>query len=221
MQAQVTPRRGGAGFIWKWGAIFGVILGVILVVLSLLHLGGIGILIEVIIWLVGFFLIGMFVSSQTGRVGTGALVGLITGLIGGVIWALYIGIQIAANGPLLTQTINQVTQAMQQQGQNMSSSELHAAAVVGIIIDLVVLIAFQLGLGAGIGALGGLAGRGRARPAVEATPVASGMWAPPPSNPSPYAPPSPYEQPASPPPYGQPPVQPPYPPPPGPGQPQE
>ncbi len=89
MHEQGTARQGGAAFIWTWGAIFGIMLGVIQIIISLLSLGALGTIIDMLIWLVGFFLIGLFAARQTGRVGTGALVGLVTGLIGGLIAVLF------------------------------------------------------------------------------------------------------------------------------------
>jgi hypothetical protein len=144
MQQQVTPRQGGAAFIWKWGAIFGVILGVVQMLISLLSLGLAGALLDLAIWLVGFFLIGMFASRQTGRVGTGALVGLVTGLIGGLIVVLFGVIQITANGPQITQAIDQAAKNAQQQGQNISESELRTFATIGIIIGLIFTVAIEL-----------------------------------------------------------------------------
>lgn len=175
MQAPVTPRRGGAAFIWKWGAIAGAALGVLQVVLALLSLGGIATLIDFILWLAVFFGIGLFAARQTGRVGTGSLTGLVTGLISGLVSVLYGVIEIASNGSQITQAINQATQNAQQQGQTISSSDLHTIVIVGIIIGLAVTVAFELGLGAGIGALGGLVGR---RQAIAATPYAESMWTP-------------------------------------------
>jgi len=103
MQEQGMARRGGAAFIWKWGAICGVVLGVIQIIISLLPLGSLKTILDLLVWLIGFFVIG-----------------------------------------------------------------------------LVVLVALELGLGAGIGALGGLVGR-RQAPPVASTPVAGTVWTPPPS----------------------------------------
>lgn len=182
MQDSVSsPRRGGAAFIWKWGAVAGVALGVLQILLALLSLGLLRTLIDVIIWLVGFFALGLFASRQTGKAGTGALVGLVTGLIAGLIAVLFGVIQIAANGPQITQAINQATQSAQQQGQNLSSSAIHTIAIVGIIIGLVLTVAVELGLGAGIGALGGLVGRRQATQTASSPAYTETMWTPPPS----------------------------------------
>jgi hypothetical protein len=189
MQEQVTARRGGAAFIWRWGAIAGVLLGVIQILLSLPSLGLLKTILELLVWLIGFFVIGLFASRHTGRVGTGALVGLVTGLIGGLIAVLFGIIQIAANGQEITQAIHNA----QQQGQSIPSSTLRAVAIVGIVIGLIVTVAIELGLGAGIGALGGLVGR-RQAPPVASTPVAETLWTAPPSpHPQPLQPPGPKE----------------------------
>ena len=193
-QEQVTARRGGAAFIWKWGAIAGVMLGVIQILLSLLSLGLLKTIFDLLVWLLGFFLLGLAASRQTGRVGTGALVGLVTGLIGGLIAVLFGIIQITTNAPQITQALTQAAQTAQQQGQSISSSELRTIAIVGIVIGLIVTVAIELGLGAGIGALGGLVGRRQAT-SVASTPVAGSMWTPPPSaQPQPPQPPGPKER---------------------------
>ena len=162
--------------------IFGIILGAIQIILSLLSLGIIGTVIEVLIWLIEFFLIGIFAARRTGRIGTGALMGLVTGLIGGLIAVIFAIIQITANGPEITRALHQALINAQKQGQNISSGELRAIVIVGIVIGLIVTVGFELGLGAGIGALGGLVGRSQARP-VAPPPVADTMWAPPPTFP--------------------------------------
>lgn len=183
MQAQVAPRPNAAPIIWKWGAIGGVILGVVGIPVSLLSLGLVGTLINLVVWLVGFFVIGMLAARQTGRVGTGSLAGLVTGLISGVISALFGVIEILANSSQITNAINQAQQNAQQQGQTISSSELHTIVVVGVIIGLVISVAFELGLGAGIGALGGLVGRNQAAQTAAPVPYVEAMWTPPPPPP--------------------------------------
>src|SRR5437879_2052239 len=85
MQEQSTARRGGAAFIWTWSAIYGIMLGLIQIVLSLFPLGSLKTILDVVVWLIRFFVIGLFSACQTGRVRTGALVGQVVGLIGGLI----------------------------------------------------------------------------------------------------------------------------------------
>ncbi len=77
MHEHGTVRRGGAAFIWKWGAICGAVLGAIQIIISLLSPGSLKTIIDVLVWLVAFFVIGLFAARQTGRVTTGALVGLV------------------------------------------------------------------------------------------------------------------------------------------------
>ena len=180
MQELGMARRGGAAFIWKWGAISGVVLGVIQIIISLLPLGRLKTILDLLVWLIVFFVIGLFAACQTGRVRTGALVGLVAGLIGSLIAVIFVIVQIATNGQELTQALNQAAQSAQHQGRSLSSSALHTVAVVGIVLGLIVTVALELGLGAGIGALGGLVGR-RQAPPVASTPVAGTVWTPPPS----------------------------------------
>ncbi|HEY6406529.1 MAG TPA: hypothetical protein VIY29_03565 [Ktedonobacteraceae bacterium] len=85
MQEQRPARRGGAAFIWKWGAISGIILGMIQIIISLLPLESLKTILDLLVWLIGFFVLGLFAARQTGGVGTSALVGLVIGLIGGLI----------------------------------------------------------------------------------------------------------------------------------------
>jgi vacuolar-type H+-ATPase subunit I/STV1 len=158
MQKNSTAQQGGAAFIWKWGAIYGVILGVIHIILSQLPHKTI---LDLLMWLIGFFLIGMFAARQTGRVETGVLVGLITGLISGLIVVLFGIIQMTGNNPQITKALNLAAQKAQQHGKTLSLTELRTLAIVG---GLIVTEAMEIGLGSGIGALGGLLGRRLARP---------------------------------------------------------
>jgi hypothetical protein len=186
MQEQSAARRGGAAFIWTWGAIGGVVLGMIQIIISLLSLGSLKTILDVLVWLIVFFVIGLFAARQTGRVSTGALVGLVAGLIGGLIGrVLFFIIRIATNGQQITQALNQAAQS----SGSISPGELNTVAVVGIVFALIVLVALELGLGAGIGALGGLVGR-RQAPQVPSTPVDGTMWTPPPSAQAPSPQPS-------------------------------
>jgi hypothetical protein len=185
MQEQGIARRGGAAFIWKWGAISGVVLGVIQIITSLFPLGSFKTIFDVLVWVIVFFVIGLFAARQTGRVSTGALVGLVTGLIGSLIVVLYVIVEIATNGQVITQALNQVAQS----SASISPDRLHTVAIIGIAFSLIVTVTLELGLGAGVGALGGLVGR-RQAPQVPSTPVDGTMWTPPPSAQAPSAQPS-------------------------------
>ena len=167
MQEQGPARRGESVFIWKWGAICGVVLGVIQIIISLLPLGSLKTPLDVLVWLIVFFVIGLFAARQTGKVKTGAVVGLVAGMIGGLIGRVLFGIiQIAINGQQIPQALNQVAQS-----RRIPSGEIHTIVVIITVIVLIVTAAFELGLGAGIGALGGLVGRRLVRPATSTSAV--------------------------------------------------
>ncbi len=162
MHEQDTLRQGGAAFIWKWGAICGIVLGAIQIITSLLNLGSLKTILDVVVWLIAFFVIGLFAARQTGSVRTGALVGLVAGLIGGLISVLFVIIQIATNGQQITQALNQA---------GVSPGALNTSDVVGIVFALIVIVALEVGLGAGSGALGGLVGRRLGRSATSTSVV--------------------------------------------------
>ena len=172
MQEQGMARRGGATFIWTRGAICGVVPGVIQISISLLASGSLKTILNVLVWLIAFFVIGLFAARQTGRVRTGTLVGLTAGLTGSLIGVIFSIVQIATDG--------QVTQALhqaEQRGGNLSPGILHTLVIVLIALSLFVSVVLELGLGAGMGALGGLVGRRFARPAT-ATSVVDPLWTP-------------------------------------------
>jgi hypothetical protein len=173
MHEQGTARRGGAAFIWKWGAICGVVLGAIQIIISLLAAGSLKTILDVVVWLVAFFVIGLFAARQTGRVTTGTLVGLVAGLTGSLIAVIFAIVQIATDGQV-TQALNQA----EQRGGNLSPGILHTIVVVLIALSLIVTVVLEIGLGAGMGALGGLVGRRLARPATS-TSVVDPRWTPP------------------------------------------
>src|SRR5260370_35046685 len=89
MQEQGMARRGGAAFIWKWGAICGVVLGVIQIIISLFSLGSLKTILDLLVWLIVFFVIGLFASRQTGRGRSGALFGLVSGVFCSLIAVIY------------------------------------------------------------------------------------------------------------------------------------
>jgi len=110
---------------------------------TLLGIGGP--LVEILVYLVA----GVRASKQTGRVATGMLAGVWTGLISAGMTFVYTIVFVFALGSL---------------GQNSESGELFAilAPLVGILG-----IGLAVGLGAGIGALGGLIGKRRASPPTQ------------------------------------------------------
>ena len=164
MQEHSTQRQGSAAFIWKWGATCGFILGLIQGILALFSLGLFATIIDLLIWLVGFFLVGMFAARETGRAGTGSLVGLVMGLVGGLIAAIVGIVLFTINGPQITPAISQAVQTAQSRGRSISADEI---VTIGIVISLTFTVIVELSLGAGIGALGGLVGRHQAMPVAD------------------------------------------------------
>jgi hypothetical protein len=53
MYKQGTARQGGAAFIWKWGAICGVVLGMIQIIISLLPFGSLKTILDYLVLLLG------------------------------------------------------------------------------------------------------------------------------------------------------------------------
>jgi hypothetical protein len=156
-----------------------------------------------------YFLAGMLTARQTGTVGSAAISGLIAGAIGGLVGGIANAAVVLTHPSLLTNVV----------GVPPSGIDLHSLEVVASIFGVVLRAAIFGGLGAGLGALGGLAGRGNA-PRQQAM---AGYYGPPPGTyplpgaypPPGYAPPPGYPAPPMyPPPPGYPP-QPVYPPPPG------
>ncbi len=170
MQERVAPPRGSSAFVWPWGLGVGAVLGLIQFIISLLSLGVFKTVLDILVWLIGFFLVGLFAARQTGRARTGTLAGLITGLSSGLIGVILGIMQLMINGPQITQALNQAMQQAQQQGRSISPGQLQTIATVGIVVALIVTVIIELGLGAGLGALGGLVGRSQAKPDMS-TPV--------------------------------------------------
>ena len=165
MEQPLTPPRSSAKkIIWGQGALFGVIIGVLLLIFSFLPLdNSIATPINLVIWLVGFFLIGMYASRQTGRVGTGALTGLVAGLVTGVVNLLGGIIQIAINAPRFNQAIQAVLDQTRRSGQNIDFSTARSFAIGALIVTFILALVLELGLGAGIGAIGGVFGKKQAK----------------------------------------------------------
>lgn len=168
--------------VWRYGLIFGGIVGVLEIinfVISTTSRGGTSAALSgassqtavtsglfglgCLFFLIGlalYFVAGMLAAGQTGRVGTGSLAGLVAGAVGGLV-ALIAGVIALATLPTsYFQSIADQTQT--SGGTPATAQQIQSAAVIlGIILYVIVWLVF-IGLGAGIGALGGLAGRGRA-----------------------------------------------------------
>ena len=100
------------------------------------------------------FIAGMKTVSTTGRVGTGAIAGLITGLVGELIGGILgVILVIALVTPHLTMPA----------GSNLTVGQMHAFIVGTAIAALILGLIIDGGIGAGLGAIGGLLGKGNYR----------------------------------------------------------
>lgn len=103
-----------------------------------------------LVYLALFFVAGMMTARQTGTVGSGAITGLIAGLVGGVVSGI-VGVVVVVIRPPVVDTA----------GTNLTQSELQTAIIIGAIVGVVLVLLVEAGLGAGLGALGALVGRGQ------------------------------------------------------------
>ncbi|GCE23465.1 hypothetical protein [Dictyobacter kobayashii] len=213
MQPYKQPPEGGK-VSFLYGLIFGVgmfVLGAIFICIktflfpqSLLisySLTGLALLIDVGL----FFLVGTLAARKTGKVSTATLAGVWTGVIDGVLYAIFSVILLS------TVTLDQSVSAYQQAtsssgGTHLSPQAAHSFLLVSGIFGVVMGLIFTIAFGAGIGALGGLLGRSLAR--KSGNPYLAG---PMPYGQPPYGQPYPGQPYPGQPPYGQPyPGQPPY-----------
>ncbi|HEX8982833.1 MAG TPA: hypothetical protein VF792_08695 [Ktedonobacterales bacterium] len=94
-----------------------------------------------------YFTAGMMAARQNGRIGSGAIAGLIAGAMGGVVRAIVVvPLAMNMNFPVPSNS-------------SMSPEQYHGVIVGGIIFGAVIGIGVGLGIGAGVAALGGLVGR--------------------------------------------------------------
>lgn len=99
------------------------------------------------------FLPGMFTARDTGRVGRAALAGLIAGLIYSIV-----------DSVVAVLTVQRTLAST----PGINPAQMQSAIVIGSIFAVILVFVFAGGFGAGIAALGGLAGRSqydRAHPA--------------------------------------------------------
>jgi uncharacterized membrane protein len=164
METPQTPLSSGK-VAWKQGLIFGLGLAVINIIFTVIgdfaHLGGAGFLITILAFLVdlaAYGFAGFQASKQTGRAGTGSLAGLFTGLIASIIGAV---VSIVL---FFTVLMDSAVQAAQKAStsSNVSADTMKNIVIGGYIGIAVFGVLIALGIGAGVGALGGLVGRGRA-----------------------------------------------------------
>lgn len=152
-----------------------------------------------VVTLAALFVSGWIASRHTARVSTGTLAGLIAGAIGGVVLAVFIVIYFA------TADLSNFQNQLAQNGDTTNDPRA-VAVTAGVILSFVVVL-FYVGIGAGLGALGGLLGRSQAPEHLRyaAMPFHPGPYPGYPPVPGGYGPPAGYP-PAGYPPTGYPPA---------------
>jgi hypothetical protein len=184
---QTVPMPGSGKTALLFGALFGICAGLVQTLLLFFLAGG-GYVLSLLLWVIALLLAGLFASKRTGRVSTGALAGLCAGLFGGVLvmGILALLLLVVTHNPTL---MDEVMNAARSNGMPSSITTQQAAVDVGLgmIIVAAIWLLFAIGSGAGIGALGGLIGKGMA-PAAPYGQQPYAMYAPAQSFP-PYAPP--------------------------------
>ena len=143
------------------GIVFGMILGIFGLVISLLQnvvglhsLNTIFSVVFLVLTIALILLAGVRASQQTGRVGTGALAGLIVELISSVFGSINILADIFVYDTVLHRWLLQATSGRAQQFNTNSF-------VIFVIIEIIIGFVMYPLLGAAIGAIGGLIGRRR------------------------------------------------------------
>src|SRR5450631_1585088 len=171
MQQQNPPPVVSTGKIaFRYGLIFGLIQTAIALTTALvtsltdplgLNAGltfGLGSLIF-LTSLAAYFIAGTFAAKQTGRVGTGTISGLWTGVVYGVLGCIItIVLFLTIRYPKLVDHYNTVGYPT-----SITPATTRAASMAGGIGFPIFGLFVAIGIGAGIGALGGLLGRSQAR----------------------------------------------------------
>ena len=166
---------------FKQGLIWGISVGIAQFIVDFINtstnIGAFSLLLTVLVFLFGiaaYLIAGWLAAKQTGKVSTGTIAGLWTGVFYGIIGAIGTIVTISTN---LSARLAQV-----QDFANQMQLQIHytpGLLLAGGIIDALVGAAFAIGIGSGIGALGGLIGRSQAPkqpyPAYPYPPMYQGM----------------------------------------------
>lgn len=150
------------------GLVFGIILAVILIGIGLIRhfVTGVPLLglalgiISIIVALVAYFFAGFRASSQSGKVSTGLLAGMWTGLISMALNAIVAVLLDLSQLPQITDSVNQ---AIATSGSSSSSIQFtDTTTLVVVIIGQIIAVLIVSAIALGVGAIGGAAGKGRA-----------------------------------------------------------
>jgi hypothetical protein len=115
-----------------------------------------------------YLLAGMFAARQTGSVGSGSVAGMLAGALAGVVGAAI--------------TIGTYATGLQLPGLTGSTPippEQYQFFIIVVAVGAVMGVAFDIGYGAGLGALGGLIGRSSYERTHPIPPPMPGIYAPP------------------------------------------
>lgn len=159
--SQASPSTGNPAL--RFGAIFGLTWGVVLVAnyyaSQQLSIGWSG-LAAVVISLLVYLVAGMLAAQQTGKVSTGLVAGLFTGIFSSLINVVGVVVILILNPSIVNKARQVAQQTVQSAGANFTytNSMIIGFAVVGLILGLLL----AGGVGLGMGALGGVIGRSRA-----------------------------------------------------------
>ncbi len=140
----------------RQGLIFGIILGIILVALSLIGFNNFTI--TLILCLFAAFIAGRRASQETGRMTTGTLAGLWAGLIGTFIPSIILMVLFLINIDAYRKSAQ--TNADQQ---HLHFTYTNSLLIEGLLINFLILLALGVLLGVIGGAVGGNIGRKRAQ----------------------------------------------------------
>lgn len=96
-----------------------------------------------------YFVAGLLTARENGRVGSAALAGVIAGVLAAIVGAIITAVTLLSR-PLTTIVPPTV---------RMTPAAYHSFLITIVIIGVIVGVAFDIGIGAGMAALGGLVGK--------------------------------------------------------------
>jgi len=153
---------------FRIGLLFGIILAVIMIAFNfaeqfakdVIGRGGLILtILTIIISLAAFFFAGFRASSQSGKVSTGLLAGMWTGIISSLVNGIASVLLTIPNLPELTRTANQaIIDSGAQTDIRYTETTMLALTIGGTFLLLLLASAIALG----VGAIGGAAGKSRA-----------------------------------------------------------
>jgi hypothetical protein len=153
---------------FRIGLLFGIILAVIMIAFNfaeqfakdVIGRGGLILtILTIIISLAAYFFAGFRASSQSGKVSTGLLAGMWTGIISSLVNGIASVLLTIPNLPELTRTANQaIIDSGAQTDIRYTETTMLALTIGGTFLLLLLASAIALG----VGAIGGAAGKSRA-----------------------------------------------------------